>query len=163
MAEWDYQIGRFDIRYTLTSLNRFSAASREGHISRLVNIFGYFQSVTGRRKSIIVSTEDIEEIIGKSSNVKELLDKYPEASEDIDEGFLEPRGRPISTPVYIDSEHAHDHVTRRSVSGVLSFVGSAPIIWTSKRQGTIESSIYSAEFCAVPVATDNTSKISKRH
>ena len=59
MAEWDFQIGRFDICYALTSLNRFLEAPREGHLSRLVKIFGYLQSVTGRRKIIVVSTEDI--------------------------------------------------------------------------------------------------------
>ena len=56
MAEWVVQIGRFDIRYALTSLNRFSAAPREGHFSRLVKIFGYLKSVTGRRIIIVVST-----------------------------------------------------------------------------------------------------------
>ena len=43
-------------------------------------------------------------------------------------------------------------MTRRSVSGIIAFVGSTPISWTSKRQGTIESSSYSAEFCAGRVA-----------
>ena len=41
MGEWAVQIGRFGIRYALTSLNRFSAGPREGHISHLVKIFGY--------------------------------------------------------------------------------------------------------------------------
>ena len=68
------------------------------------------------------------------------LDKYPRASEDIDEGLPGPRGSPIRTEEYFDSEHAHDQVTRRSVSGVLYFVGSTPIIWTSKRQDTSKSS-----------------------
>ena len=58
MAEWSVQIGRFDIRYNLTSLNRFSAAPREVHLSRLVKIFGYLQSVTGRRKSIVSGKGD---------------------------------------------------------------------------------------------------------
>ena len=66
-------------------------------------------------------------ISGKGGNTKYWLDKYPGTSEDIDEGLLEPRGRPISTTVYLGSDHAHDQVTRRSVSGVLSFVGSTPI------------------------------------
>ena len=55
MAEWAVQMGRFDIRYALTSLNRFSAAPMEGHLSRLVRIFGSLQSVSVRRKCIIVS------------------------------------------------------------------------------------------------------------
>ena len=58
MEEWEVQIGRFDIRYSLTSLNRFLAAPTEDHISRLVKIFGYLQSVTGRRKSIVSGKGD---------------------------------------------------------------------------------------------------------
>ena len=42
----------------------------------------------------------------------------------------------------------------RLVSGVIAFVGSTPISWTSKRQGTIESSSYSADFCAGRVACE---------
>ena len=56
--------------------------------------------------------------------------------------------------VYFDSDHAHNQVTRRSVSGVIYFVGSTRISWTSKRQGTIKSSSYSAELCAGIVASE---------
>ena len=45
-------------------------------------------------------------------------------------------------------------MTRRLVSGVIVFVGSTPISWTSKRQGTIESSSYSAKFCSGRVACE---------
>ena len=88
-------------------------------------------------KSIVVSAEDIGEIKGKGSDLKVWLEKYPDASEEIDEGLPEPRGAPISTTVYFDSDHAHDLVTRRSVSGVIAFVGSTPTNSTSKRQGKI--------------------------
>ena len=56
--------------------------------------------------------------------------------------------------MYFDSDHAHDQVTRWSVSGVVSFVGPTPISWTSKRQGTIERSSNSTEFCAGRVASE---------
>ena len=81
------------------------------------------------------------------------LEKYPNASEEIDEGLPDPRGRLISTTVYFDSDHAHNQVTQRSVSGVIYFVGLTPISWTGKSQGTIESYTYSAEFCAGRVAS----------
>ena len=55
MVEWAVQIRRFDIHSSLTSLNRFLASPREGHFSRLVNIFDYLQSVTGRRKIVFIS------------------------------------------------------------------------------------------------------------
>ena len=64
------QIGRFDIHYALASLNRFSAAPREGHLTRLIYIFGYLQTVPAKIKSILVSSEDIGEIKGKGANTK---------------------------------------------------------------------------------------------
>ena len=112
MAEWAFHIGRFDIRYAFTSLNRFLAAPREGHISRLVKIFCYFKIVTGRRKGIVVLSEDIEEISCKGDSMKDWLEKYPRVSEYIYEGLPEPRGIPLSTSVYFDSDHAHDRITR---------------------------------------------------
>ena len=71
MAEWAVQIGRSDIFFALTSINPFSAAFMEGHLSWLVNILGCLRSVTGRRKIIVISPEDIEEISGKGVNVKD--------------------------------------------------------------------------------------------
>ena len=55
-------IGWFDIHFIVTSLNRFSASPREGHIKRLVNIFGYLKNATGGQKIIIITPEDIREI-----------------------------------------------------------------------------------------------------
>ena len=111
MAEWALQIGRFDIRYALTSLSRFSEAPREGHLSRLIKIFGYLQTVPEKAKSIVVPAEDIGGIKGKGANTKPWLEKYPEASEEIDKDLLEPQGQPLSTTVYFDSDHARDQVT----------------------------------------------------
>ena len=45
-----------------------------------MKIFGYLQSITGRREIIVVLPEDIEEIIGKGDNMKYWLEKYPGAS-----------------------------------------------------------------------------------
>ena len=102
----------------------------------------------------MVSAEDIGEIKGKGTDTKLWLEKYPDASEEIDEGLPDPRGKPLSTTVYFYYDHAHNQVTRRSVLGVILFVGPTPISWTRKRQGTIESSSYSAEFCAGQVASE---------
>ena len=70
----------------------------------------------------MVSAEDIGEIKGKVTDTKLWLENYPDAMEEIDEGLPEPWGEPLRTPVYFDSDHAHDQVTRSSVSGVISFV-----------------------------------------
>jgi hypothetical protein len=48
----------------------------------------------------------------------------------------------------MDSDHGHNNVTRRSVSGIILVVGRTPVAAFSKRQGAVQSSTYGAEFIA---------------
>jgi len=86
--------------------------------------------------------------------VSDWSQQYPDAAEEIDPALPTPKGVALSTAVYFDSDHAHDKVTRRSVTGVISYVGSTPVDWFSKRQVSIETSSYSAEFCAGRTAAE---------
>jgi len=54
----------------------------------------------------------------------------------------------------VDSDHTHDQKTRRSLTGLLAFVGSTQVVWMSKRHGSIASSTYAAEFSALRTATE---------
>jgi len=56
--------------------------------------------------------------------------------------------------VYFDSNWAHDEVTRRSITGVIGFIGNTPVTWLSKRQGAIATSTYLAELCAAKIGTE---------
>ena len=58
-----------------------------------------------------------------------------------------------------DSDHAGDTVTRRSRTGVLIFVNSAPILWYSKKQNSIETSTFGSEFSALKTAVELTEGI----
>ena len=82
------------------------------------------------------------------------MEKYHDATEDIDEVIQEPQGRHISTTVYFESDHAHDQVTQRYVSSVIFVVGLNPISWSRNRQGYIETPSYSTEFCTGQVVTE---------
>jgi len=84
----------------------------------------------------------------------DLEDQYEYASEEIDPAFPEPKGKPIATSIFFDSDHAHATETRRSISGLLVMVWSTPVSWMSKHQGAVATSTYSAEFCAMRLATD---------
>ena len=77
----------------------------------------------------MVSAEDIGEIKGKGLDTKVWIEYDPNSTEEIDKGLPEPWGKPISTTVYLDSDQTHYQVTWRSVSGVISFIGSTPISW----------------------------------
>jgi hypothetical protein len=49
----------------------------------------------------------------------------------------------------VDSDHAGDKAIRRSRTGYMIFVQMALIAWLSKKQPTIESSVFGAEFVAM--------------
>jgi hypothetical protein len=54
---------------------------------------------------------------------------------------------------YVDADHAHDLVTRRSITGILVMLNNIPIRWISKCQKTVETSTYGSELVASRVAT----------
>jgi hypothetical protein len=56
--------------------------------------------------------------------------------------------------VYVDADHAHDLVTRRSITCILMMLNNTPIRWVSKRQKTVETSTYGSELVASRIATE---------
>ena len=70
--------------------------------------------------------------------------------------MLTPKGKKARLTVFVDADHAHDQVTRRSVAGIVVFLNNTPICWVSKRQKTVETSTYGSELIAARVATELT-------
>ena len=60
----------------------------------------------------------------------------------------------MSTHCFLDANHAGNKITRRSQTGILSFVNIAPIIAFSKRQNTVETSTFGSEFTALKNAVE---------
>src|SRR5210317_166681 len=65
-----------------------------------------------------------------------------------------PLGKKIRITAYTDSDHAHDVVKRRSVTGVLLFLNNTPVKAISQRQKTVETSTYGSELVANRVSTE---------
>jgi hypothetical protein len=79
---------------------------------------------------------------------------YPEAEEELPKDMPTPLGAPAYTTCFVDADHAHDLVTRRSVTGILTFMNSMPVKWHSKRQKTVETSSYGSELVAARLAVE---------
>jgi hypothetical protein len=79
----------------------------------------------------------------------DFAEQYRDAEEPMPHDMPRPRGRPVTTTMFVDASHAANKKTRRSHSGFLLFVNRAPIFWFSKRQQTVESSTFSSEFIAL--------------
>ena len=129
MLNWIVSIGRFDVAYAVASMARFVACPREGHLKRAVRIFGYLKKHPNRR--IKIDSRDPEyvgsEEVWKVDLSLELQGCYPDAFEEIDTKLPKPLVPEMDITVLVDSDHAHDKVTRRSITGLLIFLGRTPV------------------------------------
>ena len=83
-----------------------------------------------------------------------LKEQYPDAEQTYPPDMPEPLGESVFITCFVDADHAGNRVTRRSHTGIIIYVNSAPIMWYSKRQNTVESSTFGSELIAMKQATD---------
>jgi hypothetical protein len=150
-ANWIITLGRFDINYAVNALSRFGMAPREGHLKAMFRVFGYLKKFPQGQILIdpILPNHDLFEF-----PEQDWTEFYPDVAEELPPDMPIPKGKCARTTCYVDSDHAHDVVTRRSVSGILLFFNSMPVKWFSKRQKTVETSSYGSELVAARNAVD---------
>ena len=56
--------------------------------------------------------------------------------------------------MFVDSDHAGDKVSCRSRSGFLIYMNTALVQWFSKKQSTVETSVFGTEFVAMKQCID---------
>ena len=56
--------------------------------------------------------------------------------------------------MFVDSDHAGDNVSCRSRSGSLIYMNMALVQWFSKKQSTVETSVFGAEFVTMKQGID---------
>ena len=66
----------------------------------------------------------------------------------------EPLGMEVDLRLYVDSSHANDKLNRRSRTGFFIFANNALVQWCSKKQPTIETSVFGAEFVAMKIGME---------
>ena len=77
-----------------------------------------------------------------------------EIQEQLPGNMPEPRGLGFIMSAMVDADHAADTTTRRSRTGFIVYLNSAPIYWMSKKQNSVESSSFGSEFTAMKQCTE---------
>ena len=154
MAQWATTVGRPDISFATSSLSRFASCPRQGHLDLALHLFGYLKKFPNRR--MVVDSRPIIWETPKENPTfhADFLEDYPDAKEELDPNLPTPYGRELETTIFFDADHAHDQQTRRSITGLIVLVGRTPVLWSSKRQGCIATSTYTAEFVAMRNAVE---------
>ena len=93
------------------------------------------------------------DIIADSQNMNKLkpdfIKNYPDTKEETDPSFPAPIWPILQQIFHVDSDHVHNLVTYKYLTGLLDYVTSIPSIWMRKRQWIIASSTYTTEFSAL--------------
>ena len=152
LGQWMILTGRIDIAYSVSSLARFASAPRQGHLEMARRILGYLKKHP--KKGILMDPRS--PIFNKldSTKYEEFTHQYRHFKEEMDPYFPEPTIKELEITIFCDSDHAHDLVTGRSITGILAFVGSTPVYWKSKKQTSVHTSTFGAEFTALKDATE---------
>jgi hypothetical protein len=79
---------------------------------------------------------------------------YGDVQEIIPTEIPTPLGKNVLLTHYDNANLCHNMVCGRAVTGLLHFINGTPIEWYCKRQATVETATYGAEFVAARIATD---------
>ena len=129
MLNWIVCIRRMNVGFATTSLSYFTACPRKGHWDRALRLFRYLKKYQNRR--IIVNSRDPIWVGGKDALKQDYAqifeDVYPGATEEIDSKVHQAMIDELEVTAFVDSDYAHDKVTRSSITSLLILVGRSPV------------------------------------
>jgi hypothetical protein len=127
---------------------------REGHLEVVKRILSYLKIFPKGR--LIIDTSYPDHSVYPVEDHSNWMELYSDASEEIPKDLPPEKGPRIrmTVDVYADADHAHDLVTRKSITGILVMLNNTPIRWVSKRRKTVVTSTYGSELVASTVATE---------
>ena len=151
VLRWIVELGRVDIIAEVSVLSSFMAAPRQGHLDCVYHVFGYLKNKHNSRLAFDPTYPEIDRSAFKEHDWENF---YGDVQEAIPPDMPPPLGKCVEIRLYVDSSHADDQRTRRSRSGMFIFLNSALIDWMSKKQSTIETSVFGAEFVAMKIGME---------
>ena len=154
ILRWVVELGRIDIGYEVSVLSRYLAQPRTGHLVQALHMFKYLEIHNQNELALDPAYHDVVDPQFVEEKIKRMKQMYPDAQEDFPPNAPAPRGNVIELNCFVDSDHAGDKVTRRSQTGIILYCNTAPVIWYSKRQNTVESSTFGSEFVALRIASE---------
>jgi len=146
VLRWVVEIGRIDIATEVSMLSSHVAMPREGHLEALLHVFAHIKQKHNSRLAFDPTYPKIDQRMFKKYDWTE---QYYGAEEPIPANAPEALGKAVDLRLYVDSDHAGEKLTRRSRTGWLIYMQNALIAFHSKRQSTVETSVFGAEFCAM--------------
>jgi hypothetical protein len=137
------ELGRIDIITEVSMFSTHLCLPREGHLEAVFHVFAYL----GLHHNAIVVFDPTYPSVGIGNFIKtDWKFMYGDVKEMIPSDAPASRGKEVDLRLFVDSDHDGEQFTRRSRTGFVIYLSMAPIVWLSKRQPTVESSVFGAVF-----------------
>lgn len=154
ILRWIVELGRVDICLEVSCMSSHLALPREGHLECLYHMFAYLKKYHNAEMVYDPTEPTINDDAFKRADwtYSNILEE--DRKEVLPPNMPKPRGKGFVIRCFVDADHAGDSVTRKSRTGFIVYLNNAPVYWYSKKQGSVESSTYQAEFTAMKEATE---------
>ena len=146
VLHWIVELGRVDLVTEVSLLALQMAMPRRGHLDAALHVIAHLKS---RSNAQMVFDPTYPDIYHHEFKKQDWAHFYSDVEEAMLTNAPEPRGKDVDLRLMVDSDHAGNKLRRRSGTGYYIFLNSALIAWTSRRQPTIETSVFGAEFVAM--------------
>ena len=147
IMRWMVELGRVDIATEVSLLSSHNAYPREGHFEAALHIMSYLK---GKHNSRLALDPSYPQIDKRNFKVDQNWTAfYGDVEEALPLNAPEALGKDVDLRLLVDSDHAGDKRTRRSRTGYFIFMNMALIDWLSKKQPTVETAVFGAEFVAM--------------
>ena len=151
---WFVELGRIDVAFKVACLSRCLVQPRTGYLVQALHVFKYLDIHNDNEIAFDPAYHNIDDPTAVDRRVSEMKALYPDAIEDMPPNAPPPRDNPVEINYFLDSDHASDRITRCYQTRIILYCNSAPIIWYSKKQSTVESSTVGAKFVVRYIATE---------
>ena len=111
IGQWLVVAGRFDINYAISSLSRYAAEPRRGHLGLAEDVLGYLKKYPARGHIINPKPPKIDTKYSVVQLKEDFGGQYQYFQEDLDPRFPIPLVPEIDVNIFVDANHAHDKVT----------------------------------------------------
>ena len=136
----------------MSSLARCQCDPREGHLAAVIKMFGFLKKCP-KRDIMFDSTEPTHINLIEVAK-PDFGNQYCKSNEELDPTFPEPLMKEIRTTIFVDSNHGNEKVTGKSLTGLMSLLGSTPANGFSKRQSSCLTLTFGAEVVSLKKAVE---------
>jgi len=156
VMRWMVEIGRVNIATEFSLFSSHLAYPPEGHFEFALHMMSYLK--WKHNSCLVFDTIHPEIDFDTFNDGAEWREFYDNVTEVIPFKSPNPRRKPVDINnlihMWVDSDHAGDKDTRRLRTGYFIFMNTALIAWLSKKQVTIEGSVFGAEFVAMKICVE---------